>query len=137
MSSQPPNVLKEAANGVIDMKGRFFPYAVASFTASGTLPAKIGIAYYIREIVLNSNNTAAAAGLVDKVEGIINAVVATLAKVTVATTFAASQESVAVDMQPRVLCDHNTVVTITLATVTPSCTIYYCAVDETEGEYSQ
>ena len=136
MSELPQLVLTEMANGVFTNKGKFFPFVVTSFTSSGTLPALKTGRYYIDWIYINSNNTAAAAGLVDKVTATFRKITSIVHQITPPTTYAASNEGLCEQIDGGFLTDMDTAVTITLATVTPFCAIKYAVIDTPEGEYS-
>jgi len=129
------HILREFGNGVQDQKGKFFPFRIASFIASGSIPVKNNVRYYIDRIYHNANNTGALAGGVDKVEGTVLGAVIILHQVTPPTTFAASNEGLVIQNDVGVLFDINTPITVTIASITPFVTVKYAMVDESPGEY--
>lgn len=131
------HILAESANGVRDAAGKYYPFRIATFLVTGSLPAKDGIAYYVKDVYHCASNHGAFAGGCDKVEMVLDGATVIVSQVTPCTTFAASNESVFVDVPVGVLGDIRTAVTVTVASEVPFIRVKYARVDETPGVFGR
>ena len=136
MAQPKIHILKAYANGVMDQTGHFYAYKTQAWAASGTLPAKVNVRYFINTIEMNGQGLLSTGPLVDKVEATVQRVTSVVAQITTAVVIAAvSSLGVMARFECSVLTDLNTAVTITIASSSPICIIRYCEIDEMLGEY--
>lgn len=129
------HVLKEYANGVMDEKGRFFPYQFAV----ATVPAKLHIRYYVKSVSITATNDGAQATHITGVKADVGSQVQEyIAKVTNAANtvgvegVSSSNNHFALGF----LCKTNTPLTVVDTNITSAVNITYAEVFEAEGEYS-
>lgn len=128
MASQKYHVLKEYANGVMDEKGRFFPYKTTNVDTS----AKKHIRYYVKGIVFTLAKAGASAALSNDVQVTIKGVTNYLGYINTPETFVASNDCSAMYVPCGVLCDIGTIINVTASSIV----VYYAEIEENEGEYS-
>ena len=131
------HILKDYANGTMDLAGKFYKFKSAPFIASGSLPAKPGIRYYVQTIEFSATQPLSIAAVtVDKVEVTVDRITVAAAQLTMPITPAAvSGVQANGRFEPNVLCDINTSVTVTIACATPFWAIRYAEIEEDGGEY--
>jgi len=130
------HILKTYANGVMDQAGKFFPFKTQAWVATGSLPARNDIRYFIYTIEMNNQGLLSTGPLVDKVEATVQKVTSVIAQITTPIVVAAvSSLGTVARFETSCICDMNTAVTITIAGASPICIIRYAEIDELQGEY--
>jgi len=74
MSQKPWRILKEYANGVMDERGRFYPYKTSTAVSStGTLlAAKQNVRFYIKSLILSVSQSGVIAAGIDYIQYVEN-----------------------------------------------------------------
>lgn len=127
------HILKEAANGVLDMKGKFYPFIWAGADVAG----KPGIRYYVADITLSSSQSGAVATSIDKVTLPIRGTTTVIAQNNIPATFAASNDCMTSWFHCGALGDLGGAIDVTIASVAGFAVIRYAEIDEMAGEYAQ
>ena len=125
---RPYRILKEYLNGVMDTKGRFYPYRVASGTTD--IAGKNNVQYFIRraQITYKNEGVVAAGALIASiaVQGVSTRIFTLqTASQTQATDFAS--DTVVIDV--CLLGDANSKVDFTATTIAPQVVLTYAEVD--------
>ena len=130
------HILKTYANGVMDQSGKFYPFKTQAWAASGSLPIKQGIRYFIYTIEMNNQGLLSTGPLVDKVEATVQRITSVIAQLTTPVVIAAvSSIGQQARFETSCLTDIQTAVTITIAASSPICIIRYAEIDEEPGDY--
>ena len=129
-------MLKKVANGLLDEKGRFYPFK--TFSGSITVinarfPAKEGIRYFVNRADLSYSALVTDAGTVISLSGIVNREAVTLAA-TIHTTLFVWERADSIEVNQ--LTDLKTALTAAATLiVSHQVTVQYAEIDETPGEY--
>lgn len=133
MATPPYHILKEMANGVLDQKGKFFPFVFAK----ADVAAKPGIRYYVSKAWITASQDAATAAAIDKIEVTIRKETVIIAEVNSPQTFAASNDAITCEFDCGALTDTGSAINITIASKAGLALVRYAEIDEVDGEYVQ
>ena len=134
MASLPYRILKKYSNGVMDQKGKFYPFLVSN----GTIAAIPNKRFYIDNVLLTAGDPINTAAQSDYVSAYVNGVSVKIAALDIPAIAAAADGAIATNNQVDcdMLCDLATAVTLTVASTVHTCVIRYAALDERSGEYA-
>jgi len=126
-NDKPWRILKEYGNGVMDEKGRFYPFKQAALT----IAAKKNVRFYLKSAQLNAVSSGILATGYTGITITVNTVETLCLMIRLgAQTQAVDYFSANTSREVRQLCDVNTPITYATVTVTGDCNFTYAEVDD-------
>lgn len=123
--------LKEYANGIWDeTRKEFYPFLVASFTASNSLAAKKNIHFYVYSASISGENTGDAVAATNSFAGTLRGSSVSFLSIRIGATTAASviSQTSAMSLITSLLFDVNTAITYTRSTTSGTGSIIYAEI---------